>query len=98
MGWAVWGSNPVGGKFSALLQTGSGAHPTFCTMGTGSFLGVRWPGHGIDPHPHLVSRLKKQYSYISTPPLAFMTCSRVKFALFITECIISLPVWNISAG
>ena len=48
--------------------------------------------------PHLVSRLKKEYSYTSTPPLAFMTCSRMHFTLFITECIISLPVWIISAG
>jgi hypothetical protein len=48
--------------------------------------------------PHLVSRLKKEYSYTSTPPLVFMTCSRMQFTLFITECIISLPVWIISAG
>jgi len=30
---------PEGARFSALVQTGPGAHPTSCTMGTGSFLG-----------------------------------------------------------
>ena len=25
-----------GARFSATVQTGSGAHPVFCTMGTGS--------------------------------------------------------------
>jgi len=28
-----------GGRFSAPVQTGPGAHPTSCTMGTGSFRG-----------------------------------------------------------
>jgi hypothetical protein len=34
--WMVRGSNPVGAKFSAPVQTGPGAHPASCTMGTGS--------------------------------------------------------------
>jgi hypothetical protein len=40
---------PVGAKFSAPIQTGSGAQPASCTMGTGSFLGGKaarawhWP-------------------------------------------------------
>jgi len=29
----------VGARFSATVQTGPGAHPASCTMGTGSFLG-----------------------------------------------------------
>jgi hypothetical protein len=28
---------PVGARFSAPVQTGPGAHPVFCTVGTGSF-------------------------------------------------------------
>jgi hypothetical protein len=32
------------------VQTGPGAHPASCTMGTGSFLGVERPGRGAD-HP-----------------------------------------------
>ena len=49
-GWTVLGSNPGGARFSAPVQTGSGAHPASCTRGTGSFLGVKQPGRGAD-HP-----------------------------------------------
>jgi hypothetical protein len=41
---------PVGAKFFAHVQTGPGAHPASCTMGTGKYLGVKRPGHGAD-HP-----------------------------------------------
>ena len=37
-------------KFSAPVQTGPGAYPASCTMGTGSFPGVKRPGRGAD-HP-----------------------------------------------
>ena len=50
-GWTVRGSNPGGGvRFSASVQTDPGAHPASCTMGTGSFQGVKRPGRGAD-HP-----------------------------------------------
>ena len=54
--WTVRGSNPGGGaRFSAPVQTGPGAHPASCTMGTGSFL---WLKSGrsltLTPHPLLV--------------------------------------------
>jgi hypothetical protein len=44
-----------GARFSAPVQTGPGAHPVSCTMGTGSFQGVK-SGRGgtLTPHPHLV--------------------------------------------
>ena len=32
---------PVEARFSAPVQTGPGAHPASCTMGTGSFPGVK---------------------------------------------------------
>jgi hypothetical protein len=41
---------PVGVRFFAHVQTGPGAHPAYCTVGTGSFPGVKWPGCGAD-HP-----------------------------------------------
>jgi hypothetical protein len=41
---------PMGARFFAHVQTGPGAHPAFCTMGTGSFEGVKRPGRGAD-HP-----------------------------------------------
>ena len=44
-----------GRDFSAPVQTGPGAHPASCTMGTGSFPGVK-SGQGVTltPHPLLV--------------------------------------------
>jgi hypothetical protein len=56
-GWTVWGSNPGGARFSAPVQTGPGAHPASCTMGTGSFPGVE-SGRGVTVtrHPLLVPR------------------------------------------
>jgi len=36
--------------FSTLIQTGPGAYPASYTMSTGSFLGVKQPGPGVD-HP-----------------------------------------------
>jgi hypothetical protein len=41
---------PVGARFFAHVQTGPGAHPDSCTMGTGYFPGVKRPGRGAD-HP-----------------------------------------------
>jgi hypothetical protein len=41
---------PVGARFFAHIQTGPGAHPASCTMGTGSFPGVKRPGLGAE-HP-----------------------------------------------
>ena len=38
-------------RFSANVQTGPGAHPASCTMGTGSFLGVK-NGRGVTPTPN----------------------------------------------
>jgi hypothetical protein len=38
-------------RFSAPVQTGPGAHPPSCTMGTGSFLGLKRPGRGADHLP-----------------------------------------------
>ena len=39
-------------RFSAPVQTGSGAHPAPCSMGRGSFLeGIERPGRDADPSP-----------------------------------------------
>ena len=49
-----------GARFSAPVQTGSEPHPASCTMGTGSFPGVKRPGRVVD-HPSLLApRLKKE--------------------------------------
>jgi hypothetical protein len=51
---------PAGARFFAPVQTGPGAHPVSCTIGTGSFPGVE-SGRGLTltPHPLLVPRSKK---------------------------------------
>ena len=60
-------------RFSAPVQTGPGAHPASCTMGTGSFPGVK-NGRGVTltPHPLLVpwSRKSKLYLYFPYGPTA----------------------------
>jgi len=55
-------------RFSTTFQTGPGAQPASCTMGTGSFPGVNLPGGGVDHSPHLALRLKKRVAfYLSSP-------------------------------
>jgi len=50
-----------GARFSAPVQTGPGAHPASCTMGTGSFPEVK-SGRGVTltPHPLLVPLVLKE--------------------------------------
>ena len=50
-----------GARFSATVQTGPGAHPASCKMGTGSFPGVK-SGRGVTliPHPLLVPLVMKE--------------------------------------
>jgi hypothetical protein len=69
------GSIPGRGKgFSSSLcvQTGSGAHPVHCTMGTGGpFYGAKTrPGRDADHSPYLVPRSWMSRSYTSPPPCA----------------------------
>jgi len=45
---------PVVVRFSAPVQTGPGAHSASCTMGTGSFSGIKRPECGVD-HPPIPS-------------------------------------------
>jgi len=47
--------------FFAPVQTGPGPHPASCTMGTGSFPGVK-SGRGVTltPHPILVPLVMKE--------------------------------------
>jgi len=40
-------------------------------MGTGSFPEVQRPGRGVDHPPPSSTEIKTDYSYTSTPPLAF---------------------------
>jgi hypothetical protein len=47
-------------KFFAHVQTGPEAHPASCTMGTGSFPGVKRPGSGADHPPPSSAEVKKE--------------------------------------
>jgi hypothetical protein len=62
---------PVKARFSAPVKTNPWGHRASCTIGTESFPGVTRPGRDValTTYPHLVPRLKKEWSYTSTPHL-----------------------------
>ena len=63
-------------RFSAV-RTCSGDHPASSTMGTGSFPGVKLPGCGAYPPPHLQCRGLKLGRAIPLPALrALVACYR----------------------
>ena len=71
-----------GARFSAPVRTRPGAHPASCTMGTGSFLGVK-SGQGVTLIPHL---LLVPWSFIPVLPLwavrpvqSLSACTRMTF-------------------
>jgi len=64
---------PVEARFSSPNQTGPGAHPGPSRMGTGSFPGVKWPGHDVDQPPSSSAEVKERVDYISTP-LSVSSC------------------------
>jgi hypothetical protein len=88
----VRGSNPSGARFSAPVQTGPGAHPASCTMGTESFPGVK-SGRGmmLTPHRLLVPRLWKSRAipllplWAVRPVQSLSACTRVHFT-FTLSC------------
>jgi len=50
-GWTVRDRIPSGDRFPAPVKTGTGAHPASCTLGTGSFPGVKC-GRGVTVTTH----------------------------------------------
>jgi hypothetical protein len=60
---------PVRTRFFAHVQIGPGAHPTSCTIGTGSFPAVKRPGRGADHPPPPSAEVENEQSYTSTPHL-----------------------------
>jgi hypothetical protein len=58
----------VGARFSAPVQTCPGAYPASCTMGTGSFPGVKQPGRGVDhPRPSSAEVKERVQLYLYYP-------------------------------
>ena len=95
-GSVVQGWIPVGEIFSAPVQTGPEAHPASCTMGTGSFPGVRC-GQGVmlTPHPLLVPRSKIEHGAIPLlSPRAFVAYYRVKPTYSGYHSFIQYSVWR----
>ena len=90
---------PVEGRFSAPVQTGPGAHPVSCTMGTVSFLGVK-SGRDVTltPHPLLVPWSWKSRAipllplWAVRPVQSLSACTRVifTFTMFHMLCIVVL--------
>jgi len=46
----------MGTRLFAPVQTGPVANPAYCTMGTQSFPGVKWPGYGVEDQFALAPR------------------------------------------
>ena len=75
-------------RFSAPVQTGPGAHPTSCTMGTGSFPGVK-SGRGVTLTPDLLVPWSWKGRAIPLLPLwavrpvqNLSACTRVHFTFY----------------
>jgi hypothetical protein len=69
----------VGVRFFVYVQTGPGAHPASCIMGTGSIVGVKWQGRGVD-HPPPSSAEVENGRAIPLPPFqGHEACNRVNF-------------------
>jgi len=56
----------MGARFSATVQTGSGAHPASYTMGTGSFPEVKRPERGVDHPPPSSAEFEERVELYST--------------------------------
>jgi hypothetical protein len=73
-----------GARFSPLIQTSPGAHPTFCAVDTRCLSrGLSGRGVAFTIHLHLVPRLKEEYSYTSTPPWDLTALGRATFTFVI---------------
>jgi len=59
---------PVEARFSSSAQTGLGAHPASCKMGTGSFPGIKRPGRCVDHPPSSNAEVKERVDpYFHSP-------------------------------
>ena len=80
------GIDPGGARFSAPVQTCTGAHLALCTMGNRSrSQELSGRDMALTIHTHLEQRLRKEYRAISLlPTWAFVVCSRLNFAFYFT--------------
>jgi hypothetical protein len=70
-----------GGKIFSTRPERPWAYPAPCTMGTGSFPGVKQLGRGVNHPPPSSAKVKERVElYLYSPSgWAFMACSRVNF-------------------
>jgi len=81
----------VGARFSAPVQTDPGTHPASCTMGNGSFPGVK-SGRGVTLTPHLLlvpwSRKGRAIPLLALcavrPVQSLSACTRVHFTFYLS--------------
>ena len=82
-GWMIRGSNP-GGRDFPPFQTGPGIHPASCTIGTGSFPGVKY-GRGLllTTHPLRVLRYGRVELYLYHPLGHNRACNGITLPLWL---------------
>ena len=85
-------------RFFAPVQTGPGAQPASCTMGTWSFLGVKSGGCvTLTPHPLLVPWSRKSRAipvlplWPVQPVQSFSACTRVHCIFTLLHCHLIPP-------
>jgi len=90
-----------GARFSAPVQTDPGAHPASCTIGTGSFPGVK-SGRCVTltPHPLLVPWLWKSRAipllplWAVRPVQSLSACTRVHFTFTLLNHVVLVNQWR----
>ena len=82
----------MGARFSAPLHTGPGAHPTSCTVGTGTFTVLK-TGRGVNLTPHylLVAWSRKSRAIPLLPLWA------VRPVQSLSACTVQLYLYSLSA-
>ena len=91
-----------GARFSAPVLTGHGPHAASCTMGTGSFPGVKsGRGVGLTPHPLLVPWSRNSRSipllplWAIQPVQSLSACTRVHFTFtFTMQNLVTTVTWH----
>jgi hypothetical protein len=74
----------LGARFSALVQTGLGAHPAFYKMGKKTFRGVKRPGRGVDNPPQSSAEVNERVELYLYLLWTIVASSRVKFTFTFT--------------
>jgi len=94
MGWTVRDQFLVGVTFFTPDQTIPGTHPASYTMGTVSFLEVKWLGHGFDHTSQSCAKVKGRVSR-TVPHLlfcAFMAGYSLKLYLLLSRMVTCFAV------